>query len=118
LDSDYPEALTMAESLLELAPDNTMAQAVLEKCKEALRDRLRAKAAPPPELGPEVVLQVTIGPSNLRMLPLDPKTMFVLSLLDGATDLDTVFSMAGVQEKDVMDKLADLVRRGILVPVS
>jgi hypothetical protein len=113
LDSDYPEALTLAESLLQLTPNDSTALVVLERCRAALQGSM-VPVSQVPELAPSARLRVTIAPANLKMLPLDPKTMFVLSLLDGSTDLETAFTMAGVKEQDVIDKLADLVRRGIL----
>lgn len=115
LESDYPAAQTLAESLLELSPENSLASAVLEKCREEL------DAGPVSMsrfgLEPHDKLQVTIGPNNLRLLPLDPTTMFVLSQLDGQTDLETVFTMTGAVENEVTEKLVHLFRRGILQKV-
>jgi hypothetical protein len=115
LESDYPAAQTLAESLLELSPENSLALAVLEKCKEELDGGPVSMSRF--GLEPHDKLQLTIGPNNLRLLPLDPTTMFVLSQLDGQTDLETVFTMTGIVENQVTEKLVDLFRRGILQKV-
>jgi hypothetical protein len=111
LESDYPRALTMAETVLELNPLHPMAQAVVERCR-AVQESQRTDAS---AITPSTILALTIPPAHLRMLPLDPKFVFLLSRLDGKLDLESVLDVCGQRlEDDVRDRLADLLWRGMI----
>ena len=81
-------------------------------------------APPPPDgreeihLSPKAIVVSTLGPSELRKLPLDPQIMFVLTQLDGVTDLDTVLEMTGVPVDAALDALDALARKGVIVRIS
>jgi hypothetical protein len=110
LESDYPRALTIAETVLELNPTHPMAAAVVERCR-AVQESHRTDAS---AITPSMVLALTIPPAHLRMLPLDPKFVFLLSRLDGKVDLETVLDLSGQRLEDVRERLADLLWRGIV----
>jgi hypothetical protein len=95
-----------------------------------------ARAAPPPvaaaapelaavepqdnvvHLSPRAVVVCTLGPAELRRLPLDPQIMFVLTQLDGVTDLDTVLEMTGVPADAALDALDELAQKGIVIRIA
>jgi hypothetical protein len=78
-----------------------------------------APSAPPViHLSPRAIVVSTLGPAELRKLPLDPQIMFVLTQFDGVTDLDTVLEMTGVPADAALDALDDLAQRGVIVRIA
>jgi hypothetical protein len=110
LESDYPGALTLAETALELNPDNQMAAAVIQKCR-TVRESHRTDRS---SITVGMILALTIPPSHLRLLPLDPKFVFLLSRLDGTLDLGSVLDACGQSLEEVSERLADLLWRQML----
>lgn len=51
----------------------------------------------------------------LRRLPLDPKRAFLLSLIDGSLDVETLIEVSGFERRDVLEMLRELEDRGVLV---
>jgi hypothetical protein len=110
LQSDFPRALTIAETLLEIRPQHPMATVVVERCR-AEREVHRSD---PSRLAPSTVLVLTLPQAHLKLLPLDPAFVFLLSRLDGTLDLESALDVCGQRLEDVRDRLADLVWRGML----
>jgi hypothetical protein len=69
-------------------------------------------------LSPKAIVVVAIGPDKLRELPLDPRIMFLLTHLDGVTDLDTVLEMCGIPADTALDALDALAQQGVIVRIS
>ena len=71
LESDFPSALSLAESLLARRPDHSLAQVIAERCRDAMVD---AESHPPPSrLDRSSVLRVTMSPKGVRGSRLDPR---------------------------------------------
>lgn len=111
LESDYPGALTLAATALELNPSNAIAAAVMERCR-TVREVHRTDRS---KITTDMILSLSIPPADLRLLPLDPKFVFLLSLLDGTLDLGSVLDACGQSLDDVSERLADLLWRQMLV---
>jgi len=59
---------------------------------------------------PVVVMPVDL----LKRLPLDHKGGFLLSLMDGAVDLDTMVEIAGMRREEVLRLVRDLYESGVV----
>jgi len=50
----------------------------------------------------------------LKRLPLDHRAGFLLSLMDGAMDLETMVEIAGMPREDVLRVVRDLYESGVV----
>ncbi|HEY3818717.1 MAG TPA: hypothetical protein VGL81_16215 [Polyangiaceae bacterium] len=57
---------------------------------------------------------VVMGVEDLKRLPLDHRAGFLLSMMDGATDLETLAEIAGMPRDEVVHLLRDLVESGVV----
>jgi hypothetical protein len=110
LESDFPEALVLAERVLEREPLHALAQLVAEKCRERL-------APPEPALKPSSVLRLR-AQSDVHALRLDPQSEVVLYHVDGFLDAATVAELAGIPRAEALDRLHALLDLGVLEVVS
>jgi hypothetical protein len=62
------------------------------------------------------VLVVAVSPNELLGYGLDHLSGFLLSLIDGATDVETVLDLCGRPRLLALSHLRDLVARGIVHP--
>jgi hypothetical protein len=103
LASDFPEALVLAERLLERQPDHALAQAVIDGCRE----RLGSNAVP--RIVPSSVVRVKSSPAELASLVLDQASSFVLGHVDGISDAATIAALSGIPRAEAMDRLHALL---------
>ncbi len=61
-----------------------------------------------------LVPMVRMSPAELRGLPLDPTSAFLLGVMDGVTNLETLLDMAPVPREDALRSLALLVDYGVI----
>ena len=85
---------------------------------EGLDDARPTVPAPPPSLGE--TSRPSPVPKRSSVVPgrsdgLAPAAMFVLGLVDGYTPLDDVIAASGLDERDALRFLADLVAQGLVV---
>ena len=74
-------------------------------------ERERSIVTPRPRVGLGAVLRVAVGPVDLRALPLDHREGFILSLIDGDTNLATLIDLSGMDPDEVtriVDRLLTL----------
>ena len=57
---------------------------------------------------------LAVAPAELRLLPLEPKAAFLLSQMDGRTDLDTVLELAPMPREQALRMVRDLFVSGIV----
>jgi hypothetical protein len=57
---------------------------------------------------------VTMTADELKRLPLDHRAGFVLSLMDGSMDLDTILDMCGMEREEALGLVRDLYDSGVL----
>lgn len=57
---------------------------------------------------------VVMDPESLKRLPLDHKVGFLLSLMDGKTDLDTLVAVASMPRDQVLRAVRDLYESGVV----
>jgi hypothetical protein len=58
---------------------------------------------------------VVMSPDSLKRLPLDHRAGFVLSLIDGSVDLETLVDLSGMDRNDVLALVRHLCDSGIVV---
>jgi hypothetical protein len=110
LESDFPEALVLAERVLEHEPTHALAQLVAEKCRERL-------APVEPAIKPSSVLRLR-AKSDVQSLRLDPTSEVVLYHIDGFLDAATVAELAGIPRAEAIDRLHTLLDLGVVEVVS
>jgi hypothetical protein len=103
------EALFMLARLLEIAPLHAEANALSAECSAALeRECMTAIGSP------SAVLVVALSPGELKRFSLDHVSGFLLSLVDGRTDVETLLDLSGLSRLLALRHLRNLVLRGII----
>jgi hypothetical protein len=106
---DYAGALTIADLILVGQPDNLLARDVRAKCRTTLEDVYALR------LGPlDRTPVVAMLPKLTRQRPIDTRTGFLLSLIDGSSTLEAILDVCGQPRLDALRILDDLVKRGIV----
>ena len=85
----------------------------MSECRQALeRDCLSA-------IGSESsVLVVAVSPEELKRFTLDNVSGFLLSVMDGATDVETILDISGLPRLLALRHIRGLLDRGIVVVAS
>jgi hypothetical protein len=58
---------------------------------------------------------VTMDVESLRRLPLDHRAGFVMSLMDGSIDLETILELCGMERDEALALVRDLHDSGVIV---
>jgi hypothetical protein len=114
LASDYPEALVLAERVLEREPDHALAKLVADGCRE----RLGTSVAP--RLSPSSVLRLKRQPFELvELVEIGGiESAAVLAQIDGVADVAMVAELAGIPRPEALDRLHTLLQMGLLEVVN
>ena len=103
------QALFLLARLLELAPLHSEASALSTECRAALeRECLSAIGSA------SAILVVVVGTDELKGLGLDNVSGFLLSHMDGLTDVETLLDLSGLPRLLALRHLRGLVARGIV----
>jgi hypothetical protein len=70
---------------------------------------------PRPRVGLGAVLRVALRPDELRSLPLDHRDGFILSQIDGSTDLATLIDLSGMEPDEVTRIVDHLLALGAIL---
>ncbi len=106
---DYSGALVMAESLLEENPTLGEALEYAESCRQMLTQMYTSRIGPL-----DRVPLVEVQRDQLRWLSLDHRSGFVLSLVDGVSNLEMILDVSGMRELDALRILFELVQQRII----
>lgn len=112
LESNFPEALVLAERVLAVQPDHSLAQLVRAQCRSILG------SIPAPPLKPSSVVRLRRPIDEDSGLLLDHTSMFVLGHVDGVADAETVARLSGLPRAEALDRLHALVDLGLVEVVS
>lgn len=115
LASDFPEALVLAERVLEREPMHALAQLVADRCKERLRPPPSSTSAP---LSPSSVVRLKMRELERQSKHIDARTSFVLGHVDGVTDAGTVAALSGLPPPEALDRLHALLDLGVIEVVA
>ena len=122
LSSDYPEALVLAERVLEREPEHALALLVVEGCRERLG--ANPSSSDPARLLPSSVVRLKRQPFDLvELVELgdlrsDPTSQAVLGHVDGVADITMVAALAGIPRPEALHRLHALLELGLLEVVS
>jgi hypothetical protein len=108
-EGDPERALFLLSSLLEVAPLHVEASSLSNECRVALERDCQSAIG-----SVSTVLVVAASAEELRGFGLDNVSGFLLSLLDGATDIETVLDLCGLPRLLALRHLRGLVTRGIV----
>ncbi|HTM46108.1 MAG TPA: hypothetical protein VL137_14205 [Polyangiaceae bacterium] len=106
---DFSGALTAAERILELAPEDAEALRYAQSCRDVLTQMFSARLAP---LGRTV--SVAVSPEQIRWLSLDHKSGFLLSLIDGTSSIEEVLDISGMPRLDALRILLTLAQQKVI----
>lgn len=106
---DFAGAMEVAEALLARDPEHEEAAECLERCRVALRTAYTAS------LGPlDRVPLVVVPREQLRWLTIDHRAGFILSHVDGVSNLEEIIDISGMPELDALRILAELAQQRII----
>jgi hypothetical protein len=111
LESNFPEALVLAEHVVEQQPDHALAHAVVTRCKAVLGDDTQ------PRLHPSSVVRLKDG-VEADALGVDSRSLVVLAHVDGVIDAATVAQLAGMSRVETLEHLHALLDEGLLEVVA
>lgn len=111
LESNFPEALVLAEHVVEKQPDHALAHAVVTRCKVVLGD------FEPARLDPSSVVRLKPG-IEADTLGVDARSLIVLAHVDGVIDAATVAQLSGLSRIEALEHLHALLDEGILEVVA
>ena len=111
LESNFPEALVLAEHVVEKQPDHALAQAVVTRCKAVLGDDDEKR------LQPSSVVRLKPG-LEADSLGVDARSLVVLAHVDGVIDAAMVAQLAGMTRVETLEHLHALLDEGILEVVA
>jgi hypothetical protein len=113
LSSDYPEALVLAERVLEREPDHALAQLVIAGCRE------RLDPSEAPRLLPSSVLRLKRVFDSVESVELDrQESAAVLGHVDGIASVSMVAALAGIPRPEALDRLHALLAIGVVEVVN
>jgi hypothetical protein len=106
---DYAAAMIIAETILQKDPAHKSALLCREKCSLLLVKKYADKIG-----GLKAVPVVKLGKDLKQGASLDPRTAFVLSLMDGMTDLDTVLDLCAMPRLEALRLIYELSLDGVV----
>ena len=115
LQSNYPEAMVLAERVLEREPDHALAKLVFEGCRERLAPSER------PRLVPSSVVRLkrpAYEVTELANLESDITSQIVVRHVDGVADVAMLADLAGIPRPDALERLHALLELGMLEVVN
>ena len=102
------QALSLLARLLEHLPFHADASALSQECRQAVERECVS------EIGSlSAVLVVAVAPEELKQFKLDGASGFLLSLMDGATNVETMLDLCGLPRLLALRHLRGLVSRGV-----
>jgi hypothetical protein len=106
---DAEQALFLLARLLELAPLHSEASALSTECRAVLERECLSSVG-----SASAILIVVVGTEELKGLGLDNVSGFLLSHMDGLTDVETLLDLSGLPRLLALRHLRGLVARGIV----
>jgi hypothetical protein len=106
---DFTGALVVAESILDSDPDNEDAKRYAQSCREVLTQMYAAR------LGPmDQVPTVVVPADQITWLSLDHRAGFLLSLVDGASNIEEILDVSGMTRLDALRIMYTLAQQNVI----
>jgi hypothetical protein len=106
---DYTGALELAETVLRADPVNDAALACAEECRTKLIQMYTARIGPL-----DRVPVVMVATEQLRWLSIDHRAGFLLSHIDGVSNLEMILDVSGMPLLDALKILCELVQQRVI----
>ncbi len=106
---DYTGALELAENLLQRDPVNDAALNCAEECRNKLIQMYTARIGPL-----DRVPVVMVATEQLRWLSIDHRAGFLLSHIDGVSNLEMILDVSGMPLLDALKILCELVQQRVI----
>ncbi len=120
LQSNYPEAMVLAERVLEREPDHALAKLVFEGCRARL-GTAGGHSSEAPRLVPSSVVRLkrpAYEVAEIAQLESDVTSQMVLEHVDGVCDVAMLAELAGIPRPEALDRLHALLDLGMLEVVN
>jgi len=104
------DALFLVARVLEVMPLDAEAAALSGECRAALERECWSVIG-----SPTTILHVAVTPEKLKGFGLDHASGFLVSRVDGLTDVETLLDISGLPRLLALRHLRGLVSRGIVV---
>lgn len=106
---DFTGALVVAESILDAEPDNEDAKRYAHSCREVLTQMYAAR------LGPmDQVPSVVVPADQITWLSLDHRAGFLLSLVDGVSNIEEILDVSGMTRLDALRIMYTLAQQNVI----
>ena len=106
---DFTGALIVAESILDAEPDNEDAKRYAHSCREVLTQMYAAR------LGPmDQVRRSSYRPTRITWLSLDHRAGFLLSLVDGVSNIEEILDVSGMSRLDALRIMYTLAQQNVI----
>ena len=106
---DYTGALSLAQQILEGDPGNAEAIRCAEECEAKLVQMYTARIGPL-----DRVPMVVVAREQLRWLSIDHRAGFLLSHIDGISNLEMILDVSGMPLLDALRILAELAQQRVI----
>ena len=106
---DYERALDILNELYKAQPDDARLRQLVLKAEAGFLESARAKA-----FGPEKIPVPLAAAANPADADLKPTDLFLLTMLDGKSDIKSVVWLAPLREVDVLKALQRMVDAGLV----
>jgi hypothetical protein len=106
---DFTGALVVAESILDINPDDEDAKRYAQSCREVLTQMYAARIGPMDQ-----VAVVAVPPDQITWLSLDHRAGFLLSLVDGVSSIEEILDISGMTRLDALRIMYTLVQQNVI----
>jgi hypothetical protein len=106
---DFTGALVIAESILETDPDDLDAKRYAQSCREVLMQMYAARLGALTQ-----IVSVAIPADQIRWLSLDHRAGFLLSLVDGESNVEELLDICGMPRLDALRILYQLLEQRVI----
>ena len=113
LDGEHEQALFLLAHLLEIAPLHPEATHLSADCRAALERECLSSVG-----SESAILVAAISSDELKTFGLDNVSGFLLSLMDGATNVEAILDISGLPRLLALRHLRNLLERGVVGPAS
>jgi hypothetical protein len=110
---EHEEALFLLTRLLALAPLHPEGSRLASDCRQALEQECLAAIG-----SASAILIAAVCPEELKRFTLDNVSGFLVSVMDGATDVETIIDISGLPRLLALRHVRSLLQRGIVVVTS
>lgn len=106
---DFSGALIVAEGILEAEPQHDEARRCRERCTDVLSQMYLARLGSLAQ-----IVRVALSGDEIRWLSLDHRAGFLLSLIDGASSIETLLDISGMPRLEALRILYGLLDQRVI----